>query len=86
MRKATGIVRKLDDLGRIVLPKELRTTMSLAEGDGLEIFVDSEGEIILKKYQPGCTLCGNMENLQQSKGKPICMDCINDALISSKRT
>ena len=78
MRKATGIVRKLDELGRVVLPKELRTTLDINDGDGLEIYVNGN-EIILKKYQPGCGLCGNMENLHQSKDKLICLECLMGA-------
>ncbi len=50
--KATGIVRRIDDLGRVVIPKEIRRTMRIREGDPLEIFVDREGEVILKKYSP----------------------------------
>ena len=50
--KATGIVRRIDDLGRIVIPKEIRRTLHIRESDPLEIFTDSEGQIILKKYSP----------------------------------
>ena len=50
--KATGIVRRIDDLGRVVIPKEIRRTMRIREGDPLEIFTDREGEVILKKYSP----------------------------------
>ncbi|MGM9567176.1 MAG: stage V sporulation protein T [Clostridia bacterium] len=50
--KATGIVRRIDDLGRVVIPKEIRRTMRIKEGDPLEIFVDREGDVILKKYSP----------------------------------
>ena len=50
--KATGIVRRIDDLGRVVVPKEIRRTLRIREGDPLEIFTDKEGEIILKKYSP----------------------------------
>ena len=76
MRKSTGIVRKIDDLGRVVLPIELRRTLSLNEGDGLEIFVN-DNEIILKKYQPGCVLCGGMEDVAQHRsGKMVCCECL----------
>ena len=51
--KATGIVRRIDDLGRVVIPKEIRRTLRIREGDPLEIFTDREGEVILKKYSPG---------------------------------
>ena len=50
--KATGVVRRIDDLGRIVIPKEIRKTLRIKEGDPLEIFTDREGGIILKKYSP----------------------------------
>ena len=50
--KATGIVRRIDDLGRVVIPKEIRRTLRIREGDPLEIFTDREGEIMLKKYSP----------------------------------
>ena len=50
--KATGIVRRIDDLGRIVVPKEIRRVLRIREGDSMEIFTDTEGEIILKKYSP----------------------------------
>lgn len=77
MRKSTGIVRKLDELGRVVLPVELRRSMDLNEGDGLEIFTN-ESEIVLRKYQPGCVLCGSLENVAQHKsGKMVCSNCIN---------
>ena len=77
MKKATGIVRKIDQHGRIVLPKELRQTLSLEEGDSLAIYVDDDDEIILKKYQPGCMLCGNLEHLRQRKGKWLCQSCVD---------
>ena len=50
--KATGVVRRIDDLGRVVIPKEIRKTLRIKEGDPLEIFTDKEGEVILKKYKP----------------------------------
>ena len=57
--KSTGIVRKVDELGRIVLPIELRRTLDIAEKDAIEIYVDGTS-IVLKKYQPSCIFCGNM--------------------------
>jgi len=74
--KATGIVRRIDDLGRVVLPKELRRTLGIAEGDPIEIFVDGD-KIVLKKYNPGCMLCGSLEGIEYLSGKPICKSCIN---------
>ena len=60
MMKSTGIVRKVDELGRIVLPMELRRSLGIAEKDALEIYVDAE-KIILKKYEPACVFCGNAQ-------------------------
>lgn len=75
MMKATGILRMIDQLGRIVVPKELRDSFNIEEKDKLEIFVTDEG-ILLKKYSPGCQYCSNMENLTDYKGKLICSECI----------
>lgn len=72
--KSTGIVRKVDELGRIVIPKETRDLLFISEGDSLEIFVD-EKSIYLKKYAPGCKLCGDMRNLEMFKGIYLCEDC-----------
>lgn len=73
--KSTGIVRKVDELGRIVLPIELRRTLDIAERDALEIYVD-EDRIILKKYMPACLFCGNAKDIVDYKGKNICPDCL----------
>jgi transcriptional pleiotropic regulator of transition state genes len=73
--KSTGIVRKVDELGRIVLPIELRRTLDIAEKDALEIYVD-EDSIILRKYMPACIFCGSADGITQHKGKNICQDCI----------
>ena len=73
--KSTGIVRKVDELGRIVLPIEMRRTLDIAEKDALEIYVDGEG-IILKKYQPACVFCDNPRGVINFRGKNICSDCI----------
>ena len=76
--KATGIVRKIDELGRIVLPMELRRTMDINYKDALEILVDADS-IILRKYNPSCIFCGNVTNVLNYKGKNICKNCINEA-------
>lgn len=73
--KSTGIVRKVDELGRIVLPIELRRTLGIEEKDRIEIFVDGES-IILRKYQPACIFCDNAKDIINYKGKNICLDCI----------
>ena len=85
--KAIGIVRKVDELGRIVLPIELRRTLDIAERDSLEIYVDGDN-IILRKYQRGCALCGNMDDLIDADGVAICHDCaakITEAAKGGKR-
>lgn len=74
--KATGIVRKVDELGRIVLPIELRRTLDINEKDALEIYVDSN-QIILKKYEPSCIFCGEVNGVIDFKGKKVCSKCIN---------
>lgn len=73
--KSTGVVRRVDELGRIVIPIELRRTLSLAEGDALEIYVECEN-IILKKYEPACTFCGEARDVKNYKGKNICSECL----------
>jgi len=73
--KSTGIVRKIDELGRIVLPIELRKNMGIDSKDSIEIFVDDD-KIILKKYEPSCIFCGNVEDVTLYKGKLICRECI----------
>ena len=76
--KATGIVRHIDDLGRLVIPKELRRTMGIAEGDAMEIFVDGE-RIVLRKYAAGCVICGNIDTVSMTANqKPICQKCIDE--------
>ncbi|WP_024831638.1 AbrB/MazE/SpoVT family DNA-binding domain-containing protein [Ruminiclostridium josui] len=75
--KATGVVRKVDDLGRVCLPVELRRTLDIAEKDSLEIFVDEE-MVILKKYQLVCIFCGEAKNVTDYKGKNICPACKKD--------
>lgn len=73
--KATGITRKIDELGRIVLPIELRRGLDIGEKDALEIYVEDE-KIILKKYKQSCAFCGNDENIIEFKSKYVCADCI----------
>ncbi len=77
-KKTTGLVRRLDDLGRIVLPIELRRNLDIDVADGLEIFVDDEGNIILRKYEPACIFCGHADRLTKFKGKNICKNCVAD--------
>ena len=73
--KSTGVVRKVDELGRIVLPIEIRKTLDIKQKDAIEIFTD-EDKIILQKYQPACVFCNNIENIVYFNGKRVCADCI----------
>lgn len=73
--KATGIVRNVDELGRIVIPKSMRTRMDLKCGDPIEIFVEG-GNIVLSKFAPHCIFCGSDESIEQFKGKNVCKSCI----------
>ena len=75
--KSTGIVRYLDQLGRLVIPKETRKVFDLNEGDPVEIFTDGD-KIILKKYNPGCHCCGSMDHLTEVLGLKICPKCLKE--------
>ena len=75
--KATGIVRKVDQLGRIVLPIELRRTLNISFQDPIEIFVDND-YIMLKKYEPTCIFCGNGKDIHSIHGKNICASCLSE--------
>lgn len=79
MMKSTGIVRKVDELGRVVIPIELRRTLGIGEKDALEIYVDGE-RIMLKKYEPACIFTGNAEDLVYFKGKMISKACIEELI------
>ena len=72
--KATGIVRKIDDLGRVVLPIELRRTLNIDIKDPVEIFIEGD-LIILKKYEPACVFCGEAANVENFRGKNVCKSC-----------
>ena len=72
-----GIVRNVDELGRVVLPMELRESLGIKERDPLEIFVNGS-EIILKKYEPDCIFCGDSIDITLYKGKKVCIKCKND--------
>ena len=81
--KSTGIVRKVDELGRIVLPIELRRTLDIEVKDALEIYVDG-AQIILKKYEPACIFCGNAKDVTNFEGKNICRDCLAEMAAAAK--
>jgi len=71
----TGIVRRVDDLGRIVIPMELRRTLGIHVKDPMAIYVE-EDRIILQKHRDVCTVCGSPNDIIQVKGRPICSDCV----------
>ena len=75
--KATGIVRKVDELGRIVLPSELRKIMHVTVGDSFELFTN-ENTVVLKKYEPGCVLTGAMEDLVDFRGRKVSRAAIKE--------
>jgi transcriptional pleiotropic regulator of transition state genes len=83
--KTTGIVRKVDELGRIVIPKETREQLYIAVKDPLEIFLDEEqSALILKKYTPGCIFCGEMNDVKGFRDKLICGSCLTNIVMGSK--
>lgn len=73
--KAIGVIRKLDSLGRIVIPKELRKVFDIKESSPLEIFTEGD-QIILKRYSPFCCICGDDKNNINFNGKVVCKKCI----------
>ena len=73
--KSTGVVRKLDELGRVVLPVEIRRTLNISVRDSLEIFVE-EDRIVLKKYHPACIFCSNARDVKLFKEKLVCSRCL----------
>jgi len=73
--KPTGFVRRLDGLGRVVLPMEVRRQLGIAAGDGVEILVDG-GDVVLQKYRPGCVFCGNVNGLERYREKLVCGECL----------
>ena len=77
MLKFTGIVRKVDELGRIVLPIEMRRTLDIGEKDALEIYVEGSS-VILKKYKPSCVFCDATKDITVFKGKNICPKCLKE--------
>ena len=75
--KATGIVRPVDALGRVVIPVELRRNLNIKTDDSLEIYVDGQF-IMLKKYEPACIFCGEMDDIRVVHGKNVCRKCIEE--------
>lgn len=79
--KSIGIVRRVDELGRIVLPIELRRTLDIAEKNPVEIYVDGDS-VILKKYEPSCVFCGNAKDIIDFKGRNVCQSCLRELSLS----
>jgi len=77
--RATGIVRRVDELGRIVIPIELRRTMDIDLRDSVEIYMDGNS-IVLKKKKDACVFCGETDDLEKVKGASVCKNCINELL------
>lgn len=75
--KSTGMIRRVDELGRVVIPKEIRNKLDIQEKDPLEIYVQ-EDCIVLKKYESNCIFCGNTKDLVEYKEKLICKKCLKD--------
>ena len=75
--KSTGIVRRMDELGRVVIPIELRNKLKIVEKDPMEIFVDGSS-IVLKKFEENCVFCGSTKNVIDYKGKLICEKCMKN--------
>ena len=75
--KATGIVRRVDEVGRIVLPVELRSVLGIDNRDSVEIFTEDD-RIVLKKYQPACVFCGETDNVIFFKNKQVCKACAKE--------
>ena len=72
--KSTGVIRRVDELGRVVIPIELRTQFGISEKDPMEIYVEGSS-IILKKYEPNCIFCGSSKKLTEFEGKPVFKKC-----------
>lgn len=75
--KSTGIVRRIDEVGRIVIPMEIRKSLSIDTRDPVEIFVDSN-QIILRKYEPACIFCGGADDVRDFKGRIVCKKCAKE--------
>lgn len=78
--KATGIVRKIDNLGRLVLPKQIRDSLQMHPEDDIEFLVNDDGDIVLTHYKPSCTFCNETEELTDYQDKKICPKCFGEIL------
>lgn len=77
--KSTGMIRRLDELGRVVIPKEIRDKLDIKEKDPIEIYVDGSS-IVLKKFETNCIFCNNSKNLLEYNEKQICKECLDKIL------
>lgn len=75
--KSTGIIRRVDELGRVVIPKEIRKKLDICEKDPIEIYIDGHS-IVLKKVETNCIFCGADKDLSEFKDKPICSKCLEE--------
>lgn len=75
--KSTGIIRKVDELGRVVIPKEIRDNLEIFEKDPIEIFTDGY-KVVMQKYNPSCCFCGGVNRLEKYKERLVCNNCINE--------
>lgn len=75
--KSTGVIRRIDELGRVVIPIEIRNQFGISEKDPVEIYVDGSS-IVLKKYEPNCIFCGSSKKLIEFERKPICKKCASN--------
>jgi len=83
--KSTGIVRKIDDLGRIVIPKEIRRVFNINSDDPMEIFTDGD-TIIFKQFKTACIFCDSRDDLELFKDKSVCPTCLKDLEIKQRKT
>lgn len=78
MLRQTGIVRPIDNLGRLVIPREIRKTLDIEDGnDCVEILIDDEVGLVIRKYQPCCVFCNSMTDIVDYDGKLVCSECID---------
>ncbi len=77
--KATGFIKKIDELGRIVIPKDIRRTLGVSNGESLQFFLEGD-TVVLKKFGEECEFCGASDNLTELKGKFICDNCKKELL------
>ncbi len=84
--KPLGIIRKIDDLGRLVIPKELRKSIGWEDNSPIEMFCGNKQEVILRKYEPGCIFCGESKNLMTYSDKNVCKQCIETMFFHMKQS